>query len=70
MCAPVYVTLWERGWGGISHCGGWSGGLALAAPAAPVLNTVVVPGIGTHDRIHRNTHSTEDLWEQDQSVVG
>ena len=42
---------------------GWSRGPAFPDGAALVLNTVVVPGICTHDRIHRNTHSTEDLLE-------
>ena len=40
--------------------GGWSRGAAFPDGAALVLKTVVVPGICTHDRIHRNTRSTED----------
>lgn len=64
LCASGSVTLWEpRRPGGeaAAVAGGWSWGAAFPDGAALVLNTVVVPGICTHDRIHRNTRSTEDM---------
>lgn len=55
-CVLLVMTLGRTAsqWGGSATAGGWSGGATFPDGAALVVNTVVVPGICAHDRIHRN----------------